>query len=76
MKTIEKTIEKAINFGNKGMGKMNTSDRIHASREAKSIVLSLNEFYKKTKDPSLMDIMKLVTTKKQKIEKRLKLRLT
>ncbi len=76
MKAIEKTIEKALDFEKKSMGKMSISDRVSASREAKSIVLSINEFYKKTKDPSLMNIMKLVTRKKQKIDQRLKFRFT
>jgi hypothetical protein len=76
MKAIEMTIEKALDFEKKSMGKMSTSDRVSASREAKSIVLSINEIYKKTKDPSLMNIMKLVTKKKQKIDQRLKFRFT
>ena len=50
---------------------MSTSDRVEASREAKALILSINEIYKKTKDPSLMDVMKDVTVKKKKIEKRL-----
>ena len=49
-----------------------TSDRILASREAKSLILSLNEVYKQTKDQNLMDIMKRLTAIKQRIEKRLK----
>lgn len=49
-----------------------TSDRILASREAKSLILSINEVYKKTKDQNLMDIMKRLTAIKQRIEKRLK----
>jgi hypothetical protein len=75
-KTIEKTIEKALDFEKRNMGKMSISDRVSASREAKSIVLGINEFYKKTKDPSLMNIMKLITRKKQKIDERLKFRYT
>lgn len=43
-----------------------------ASREAKRLILALNEIYKKSKDTKLMDIMKLLTAKKRKIEKRLK----
>ncbi len=54
------------------MSNMTTSDRVAASREAKSLILALNEVYKRTKDSKLMDIMKLLTAKKQKIEKRLK----
>jgi hypothetical protein len=76
MITIEKIIKNAFDFEKRSMGKMTLSDRISASREAKAIVLSINEFYKKTKDPSLMTIMKLITRKKQKIDERLKFRYT
>lgn len=51
---------------------MSTSDRVEASREAKSLILSINEIYKKTKDSKLMEVMKNITAKKRKIEKRLK----
>ncbi|WP_246849059.1 hypothetical protein [Aquimarina sp. U1-2] len=54
------------------MSNMTTSDRVAASREAKSLVLRLNEIYKKTKDSELMDLMKRLTEKKRRIEKRLK----
>lgn len=67
-----KLIEKAIDFEKRSMARMSTSDRVKASREAKSIVLEINDIYKKTKDPYLMNIMKLVTVKKRKIDKRLK----
>ena len=49
-----------------------TSDRIVAAREAKDLILSLNEIYKKKKDQKIMDLMKRLTAVKQKIEKRLK----
>lgn len=49
-----------------------TSDRILAAREAKEIILGVNEVYKKRKDAQLMDLMKRLTVIKQKIEKRLK----
>ncbi len=49
-----------------------TSDRIVAARKLKEYVLGVNEIYKQTKDQSLMDLMKRLTVKKQKIEKRLK----
>ncbi len=65
-------INKALEFEKRRMTKMSTSDRVSASREAKSLVLRINEIYKKTRDPYLMDIMKLVTQKKRKIDKRLK----
>jgi hypothetical protein len=43
-----------------------------AAREAKELILSLNEVYKKSKDAKIMDIMKRLTVIKQRIEKRLK----
>ncbi|WP_367183193.1 hypothetical protein [uncultured Aquimarina sp.] len=54
---------------------MSTSDRVSASREAKSLVLSINEIYKRSKDPDLMSLMKMITEKKRKIDKRLRGRL-
>ncbi|MBQ4820814.1 hypothetical protein [Aquimarina sp. MMG016] len=65
-------VEKALEFEKRKMAHMTFSDRISASREAKILVLKINEIYKKTKDPKLMEVMKLVTVKKRKIEKRLK----
>jgi len=65
-------IKKAIEFENRKMRFPTTNDRILASREAKSLILSLNEVYKQTKDKELMDLMKRLTVIKQKIEKRLK----
>lgn len=49
-----------------------TSDRIVASRKLKQYVLDINKIYKETKDQQLMDLMKRLTEKKQKVEKRLK----
>lgn len=65
-------IQEANKFLDRRLSHMSTSDRVKASREAKSLVLGLNEIYKRTKDPKLMDIMKAITVKKQKIEKRIK----
>ena len=65
-------INEAIEFENAKMSNMSTSDRVVASREAKRLILALNETYKKSKDTSIMDIMKRLTEKKKKIEKRLK----
>ncbi|WP_378182549.1 hypothetical protein [Aquimarina sp. SS2-1] len=65
-------VEKALEFEKRTMSNMTTSDRVKASREAKSLILAINEVYKKTKDHKLMDVMKLLTAKKRKIEKRLK----
>lgn len=53
------------------MSNMSTSDRVEASREAKKLILSINDIYKETKESNLMDVMKRVTEKKKKIEKRL-----
>lgn len=65
-------IEKALEFENRKMRFPTTSDRILASREAKSLILSLNEVYKVNKGKNIMDIMKRLTAIKQRIEKRLK----
>lgn len=65
-------IDKALEFEGRKMSNMTTSDRVKSSREAKKLILAINEVYKKTKDAQLMDIMKLLTVKKKKIEKRLK----
>lgn len=47
------------------------SDKIGASREAKRLILGLNEIYKEKKDPSIMEMMKRLTALKKKYEKRL-----
>jgi hypothetical protein len=65
-------LEKAVEFENRKHTFKTTSERILASREAKEIILALNEIYKKKKDAKLMDLMKRLTVIKQKIEKRLK----
>ena len=65
-------INEAIEFEKAGLRHMSTSDRVVASREAKRLILALNEVYKKSKDASLMDMMKRLTAKKKKIEIRLK----
>ena len=68
----EDLLEMATEFENRTLSHMSTSDRVAASREAKKLILSINEIYKKTKDADLMDVMKRLTVKKKKIEKRLK----
>ncbi len=65
-------IEKAVEFENRKFSFKTTSDRILAAREAKDLILDLNEIYKKKKDAKIMDLMKRLTLIKQKIEKRLK----
>ena len=65
-------VKKGKDFIEKKLKFKNTSERIEASREVKSIILGINELYKTNKDQSLMDLMKELTLIKQKIEKRLK----
>lgn len=65
-------IKKALEFEKKKMKSLSTSDRVKLSREAKALILDLNEIYKVKKDENIMDIMKRLTAKKRKIEKRLK----
>ena len=65
-------IKKALEFEKQKRRSLSTSDRVKISREAKSLILGLNEIYKKENDAKIMDIMKRITLIKQKIEKRLK----
>lgn len=65
-------IEKGQEFLERSLKFKNTSERIQASREVKSLILDINEIYKSNKDQNLMDLMKELTVIKQKIEKRLK----
>lgn len=65
-------VQKALEFENRKMRFPTTSDRILAVREAKSLILGINEIYKENRDKNLMDIMKRLTVIKQRIEKRLK----
>ncbi|TVZ55749.1 hypothetical protein OD91_1015 [Lutibacter sp. Hel_I_33_5] len=65
-------IEKALEFENRKFKFPTTSDRILAAREAKELILSLNEVYKENKSSEIMDVMKRLTVIKQRIEKRLK----
>ena len=54
------------------MKSLSTSDRVEISREAKELILELNEIYKKKRDEQIMDLMKRLTAIKRKVEKRLK----
>ncbi|MCM4173378.1 hypothetical protein DHD32_18025 [Arenibacter sp. TNZ] len=65
-------INQALEFEQRKLKSLSTSDRIEISREAKSLILSLNEIYRLTKDNNIMDIMKRLTVIKRKVEKRLK----
>ncbi|UKM63685.1 hypothetical protein GSB9_00230 [Flavobacteriaceae bacterium GSB9] len=65
-------MESALKLEQRKMKSLSTSDRVKISREAKYLILGLNEVYKKTKDDNLMDMMKRLTALKRKVEKRLK----
>jgi len=65
-------IDKARMFEQRKWNKLTTSDRIVASREAKALILGLNELYKENEDSALMELMKRLTVLKKKLEKRLK----
>ena len=65
-------VKEALEFEQRKFSFKTTSDRIVASREAKRLILGVNELYKESQDPTLMDLMKRLTVIKQKIEKRLK----
>ncbi|MCL6296104.1 hypothetical protein [Jejuia spongiicola] len=65
-------INRALEFEQRKMRSLSTSDRVKISREAKALILDLNQIYKTKKDQSIMDIMKRLTIIKRKVEKRLK----
>ena len=65
-------INKALEFEKTSLRSLSTSDRVKLSREAKNLILSLNEIYKRNHDERIMDIMKRLTAMKRKVEKRLK----
>ena len=64
-------INRALEFEQTKMRSLSTSDRVKISRQAKSLILELNEIYKRKKDKKIMDIMKRLTVIKRKVEKRL-----
>ncbi|MGA1226599.1 MAG: hypothetical protein ACO3VF_05050 [Tamlana sp.] len=64
-------INKALEFEKRKMKSLSTSDRVEISREAKALILDLNQIYKQKKDQKIMDIMKRLTAIKRKVEKRL-----
>ncbi|WP_431135381.1 hypothetical protein [Psychroserpens mesophilus] len=64
-------INRALEFEQRKMKSLSTSDRVKISREAKRLILALNQIYKEKKDESIMDLMKRLTKIKQKVEKRL-----
>lgn len=65
-------INEALEFEQRKLKSLSTSDRVEISRQAKALILGLNEIYKRKKDEKIMDIMKRLTTIKRKVEKRLK----
>tara|TARA_B100000767_G_C19296262_1_gene341593 strand:+ start:23 stop:244 length:222 start_codon:yes stop_codon:yes gene_type:complete len=69
-------LHKALEFEENVATFKSRDERIKASHMAKDIVLALNEVYKVSKDPSIMEVMKRITAIKQRFEKRLKGRLT
>jgi hypothetical protein len=64
-------MNRALEFESRKMSGMTTSDRVESSRQAKSLILELNELYKKEKNDNIMDVMKRLTLIKRKIDKRL-----
>lgn len=65
-------LQEAAEFEKAKMSNMTTSDRVTASREAKRLILAINEIYKESKEEALMDLMKRLTVKKKRIDVRLK----
>lgn len=68
---MNEILQEAEQYNKMSMARMSYTDKVMASRLGKKLVLAINEFYKKSKDPELMEVMKLVTVKKRKIDKKL-----
>lgn len=66
------TIQEALEFESNIKTYKSRDERIWASLKARELTLALNEFYKKSKDQQIMDIMKRLTAIKRKFEARLK----
>ena len=66
------TINEALNFEENLKTYKSRDQKIWASLKAKELILSLNEFYKNSKDEKIMEIMKRLTLIKRKFEARLK----
>ena len=47
------TIEKALEFEQTSLRSLSTSDRVKISRQAKTLILELNQIYKKKKDEKI-----------------------
>lgn len=67
-------VSQAIEFEKNEKSFKTRSEKIIAVKEAKKIILSLNEIYKKDRDEELMNIMKRISVIKIKLEKRLRIR--
>lgn len=72
----EELVKEAIEFESNYRSFKTRNEKVIASRKVKELILSINEFYKETKEDSLMDVMKRLTVVKKKIEVRLNGRLT
>lgn len=70
----QELLQEALHFEETYKSFRTRNEKIIASRKVKEMILSINEFYKQTKDQSLMDIMKRLTVIKKKLETRLKMR--
>lgn len=66
------TIDEALKFEENIKTYKSRDQKIWASLKAKQLILSLNEFYKNSKDEKIMEIMKRLTLIKRKFEARLK----
>lgn len=73
MSTVE-LIEQATEFEKNEKTFKTRNEKIVAAREAKRIILSINDVYKINSDEKLMSIMKRLSVIKIKLEKRLKMR--
>ena len=71
---IKELVKEALDFEARHKEFKTRNDKIIALKEAKRIILSINDVYKRNRDEKLMNIMKRVSVIKIKLEKRLKIR--
>jgi hypothetical protein len=74
--TIEELLQEATLLEENQKNFKSRNEKIIASKKAKDLILGINEYYKISKDQKLMDVMKIITAIKIKLEKRLKGRLS
>lgn len=70
--TMDQLLQEATTFKQKKIPRASRDAQIETAHKARNLVLEINKFYKESKDPELMSMMKDLSTIKQKIERKIK----